>query len=292
MWSMSSSSIVRPRILFENSHVIAINKHAGHSFHGGGQPYTTKGYFQCMKEILMDEHFHDARGVDLYPVHRLDSMTSGAMLIAKSKTAAREFQERFEGRTDDGIHKYYIALSDRKPRQKMGTISGDLLKSRRGSYKLSRSTSNPSITRFISQKITTAQNASIEKLEECDEEGYGATWRRLYLFLVKPVTGKTHQIRVALKSIGSPVLGDVRYSFKSEASKEERGYLHCAAIRCTIGGERVEVMCHPFDDGGYFQCSRECRSVIVDEWFSEANTAPGSLWFQDISLLSSSLKTS
>lgn len=253
---------LRPRILFENQHVIAINKHAGQTFHGS--PGTT-GYFQQMKEILMNDHF-DCE-VDLYPVHRLDSMTSGVLLMAKSKDIAREFQQRFsEGR---GIHKYYVALSDRKPRKKMGTVSGPLVKARRGSYKLTREgDGNPSVTKFISKKVTVGGE-------------------NVYMFLVKPITGKTHQIRVAMKSLGSPILGDVRYANSSRASCETRGYLHCAAIRCIVGGDRIEILSNPRDDGGYFQ-SEECNMIFSEEWFSSANTQD--MWFPDISLLSSSLE--
>lgn len=259
---------LRPRILFENQHVIAINKHAGQSFHGS--PGTT-GYFQKMKNILMDDHFRSVSGVDLCPAHRLDAITSGVLLFAKSKDSARELQELFS--QDGCVHKYYVALSNRKPRKKMGTISGTMVKARRGSYKLTRDLGhNPSVTRFISKKITV-----------CGELGK----HPLYMFLLKPITGKTHQIRVAMKSLGSPVLGDERYGMKADASCEERAYLHCAAIRCVVQGERIEIISDPFEDGGYFQ-SDEFTHVFADEWFSPANTQ--NRWFPELSLLSSSLE--
>lgn len=262
--------MLRPRILFENKHVIAINKHAGQSFHSGGhQSLPIKGYFQQMKEMLMDDHFANTRGVDLYPVHRLDSITSGVLLLAKSKDAAREFQEIFAG---GGIDKYYVALSDRKPRKKMGHISGDIVKGRRGSYKLTRTMVNPSTTRFVSKKVTLGQDYE----------------KTMHAFLVKPITGKTHQIRVALKSLGSPVLGDCRYGRTSDACMEKRGYLHCAAIRCTICGEHMEIVCNPFQDGGYFESCEAFKTVFSHEWFSAANTHPHSLWFPELSLVSSS----
>ena len=263
-------STLRPRILFENQHVIAINKHAGQSFHGG--PHI-KGYFQHMKEILMDEHFYDESGIDLYPVHRLDAITSGVLLMAKNKASAREFQELFAAGTH--IHKYYVALSDRKPRKKMGTISGDVVKGRRGSYKLTQSRDSPSVTKFVSKKII-LQDGSPEDMKS------------LYFFLVKPITGKTHQIRVAMKSLGSPILGDGRYGCASQASHQERGHLHCAAIRCTIAGDSIEIICNPCEDGGYFQ-STECSTIFTDEWFSPENTQRQHLWFPKLSLLSSSL---
>lgn len=61
------------------------------------------------------------------------------------------------------------------------------------------------------------------------------------LFLVKPETGRTHQIRVALKSNSAPILGDMLYANKDEAKTEERTYLHAAAIRVMLGTDVLQV---------------------------------------------------
>jgi tRNA pseudouridine32 synthase/23S rRNA pseudouridine746 synthase len=81
-------------------------------------------------------------------------------------------------------------------------------KGRNGSWLLTRTHTNPAVTQFLSCALETEQKEA----------------KRLYL--IKPKTGKTHQIRVALKSIGCPILGDIRY--KGAAS--DRCYLHAIAL--------------------------------------------------------------
>lgn len=123
---------------------------------------------------------------ELYPVHRLDKVTSGLLLCACHTQAASELSQLFQHRR---VEKYYFAISDKKPKKKQGAIIGDMDKSRRGSWKLLPTRNNPAITQFFS---------------------YGMGNQRR-LFILKPSTGKTHQLRVALKSIGAPICGDQRY---------------------------------------------------------------------------------
>ncbi|MBD3754365.1 MAG: TIGR01621 family pseudouridine synthase [Gammaproteobacteria bacterium] len=156
----------------------------------------------------------------LFPVHRLDKMTSGLLLLATNKQAAQEFQRLFESQQ---IEKYYVALSAQKPKKKQGWIKGDMLPARRGSWKLSPTTDNPAVTRFISVSL---------------EPG----WR---LFLLKPLTGRTHQLRVALKSLGAPICGDRRYAALEEARHEDRGYLHAYALRFDWHGQMHHIVQPP-----------------------------------------------
>jgi len=128
----------------------------------------------------------DLQLLNIFPVHRLDKVTSGLLLCAKNKAAASELSQLFQGRK---VEKYYLAVSDKKPKKKQGLISGDMEKARRGSWKLCHSNHNPAVTQFFSAALTCGQR----------------------LFLLKPSTGKTHQLRVALKSIGSPISGDRLY---------------------------------------------------------------------------------
>ena len=125
-------------------------------------------------------------GLTLYPVHRLDKMTSGLVLLARTPEANRALSMAFAARE---VSKQYLALSDRKPKKKQGWVKGDMQKGRGGSWMLARSLDNPAISWFDSVPV---------------REG-------LRLYRIKPQTGKTHQIRVALKSIGAPILGDERY---------------------------------------------------------------------------------
>jgi tRNA pseudouridine32 synthase/23S rRNA pseudouridine746 synthase len=168
--------------------------------------------FHSEEEAGLVVRAEEMLGCKLYPVHRLDKMTSGLVILAKSSETAAIFNELFSERK---IEKYYLAVSLRKPKKKQGWVKGDMLQARRGSWKLATTMENPAITRFIS--------ASLRPHER--------------LFLVKPFTGKTHQIRVALKAVGAPIAGDVRYANADEARKEDRGYLHAYALRFDLDGE-------------------------------------------------------
>ncbi|MFC4160945.1 TIGR01621 family pseudouridine synthase [Chitinimonas lacunae] len=158
-----------------------------------------------------------ASGLDgLHPVHRLDRLTSGLWLLARHPSAAAELGRLFAERR---IHKTYLALSDHKPLKKQGLISGDMEKGRNGCWRLSRERSDPAITRFRSQTVRPG----------------------LRLFLLEPHTGRTHQLRVALKSLGAPIIGDERYG----GSPADRGYLHAWRLEFDWQGEAIRLECPP-----------------------------------------------
>ena len=253
------------RILYENAHVVAVNKTTQmtsfHSLHQGH-----KGYFQTIKEFLKDQG-DENKAVDYYPVHRLDAMTTGVLLLAKSRTAAQEMGLAF---SESRVDKYYVAISDRKPSKKQGTIKGDLQKARRGSYKLLRQCDNPSVTKF----------SSVPLLHDKEHPGARA-------FVIKPITGKTHQIRVAMKAIGSPIAGDARYGKSMEAVHSDRGYLHCAAMKIALFDETIEIVCPP-DEGARFLHDEFCS--LFDAWFPKSLVAAKEeRWFAGHPLLESRL---
>lgn len=140
-------------------------------------------------------------GIKLFAVHRLDTPTSGLLILAKSTAAAKQFTELF---TAHKVQKYYLALAKGKPKKKQGWVIGDMAKSRRSMFKLLRTKENPAITQFFSVSV-----------------GDG-----LRLYLLKPHSGKTHQLRVALASLGVPILGDELYG----GAVADRCYLHAYCL--------------------------------------------------------------
>ncbi len=140
-------------------------------------------------------------GIKLYSVHRLDTLTSGLIILAKSSAAAAEFTRMFSAHL---VQKYYLALAKGKPKKKQGWVIGDMAKSRRSMHKLLRTTENPAITQFFSHSIAEGER----------------------VYLLKPHSGKTHQLRVALASIGVPILGDTLYG----GAEADRGYLHAYSL--------------------------------------------------------------
>ncbi|PHR56387.1 MAG: TIGR01621 family pseudouridine synthase [Arcobacter sp.] len=194
-------------VIFENDEFIVFNKPAGLSFHSeDGEGFVVKAEKQM--------------GLKLYSVHRLDKMTSGLLMLAKSSASANKITKLFETRE---IQKFYLAISTRKPKKKQGWIKGDMGSARRGSYMFLKTNDNPAITQFISTSLRTHER----------------------FFLIKPHTGKTHQIRVALKSIGSAIAGDMRYAAVNDAKNEERGYLHAYALKFVLDEKEFSFINKP-----------------------------------------------
>lgn len=177
-----------------NDQFVVINKMPGISFHTENE---VLGIVERVKaELGFDE---------LYPVHRLDKITSGLLVLARTPEVNSKISKLFRERE---VEKYYLAISDRKPSKKQGMIKGDMVRSRRSTWKLTKTLDNPAITQFFSTSLEPGKR----------------------LFIVRPKTGKTHQIRVALNSIGAPVLGDPLYNTDS-TKNTSRGYLHAYAIK-------------------------------------------------------------
>lgn len=177
------------RILADEADFIVIYKSANVHFHSQDG---TAGVVAKLEQDLQ---------IKLFAVHRLDTPTSGLLLLAKNADAARQLTELFSAHK---VQKYYLALAKGKPKKKQGWVIGDMAKSRRSMFKLLRTKENPAITQFFSASV-----------------GEG-----LRLYLLKPHSGKTHQLRVALASLGVPILGDELYG----SDVADRCYLHAFCL--------------------------------------------------------------
>ncbi|MBW3694697.1 TIGR01621 family pseudouridine synthase [Vibrio sp. T187] len=193
-------------ILFNHPDFLVINKHPGISVHKDDGD-----------TMLLQEVAKVSGDPKLYLIHRLDKMTSGILLLSRHQQAASILSKLFAERE---VEKYYLAIGCKKPKKKQGLISGDMERSRRSSWKLLNSTNNPAVTQFMSLASEPGER----------------------LLLCKPYTGRTHQIRVAMKSIGSAIVGDPIYNASSQS---DRGYLHAFAIRFRHNDEQFEFVCDP-----------------------------------------------
>ena len=194
-------------IVYQTDDFIIIYKPCGLSVH------------KDQSEIGLTTLLAEQLGVpQVWLVHRLDKVTSGLLILALNAESAAEFFRLF---SEHHIQKTYLALSNQKPKKKQGLIVGDMQKARNGAWKLCQSKENPAITRF--------ESVSCEP--------------NLRLFILKPQTGKTHQLRVAMKSLGSPILGDALYGKKTE--KIDRTYLHAARLQFEFKGQAFDVFIPP-----------------------------------------------
>ena len=194
-------------IIYQTDDFIIIYKPCGLSVH------------KDQSEIGLTTLLAEQLGVpQVWLVHRLDKVTSGLLILALNAKSAAEFFRLF---SEHRIQKTYLALSNQKPKKKQGLIVGDMQKARNGAWKLCQSKENPAITRF--------ESVSCEP--------------NLRLFILKPQTGKTHQLRVAMKSLGSPILGDTLYGKNTE--NIDRTYLHAARLQFEFKGQSFDVFSPP-----------------------------------------------
>jgi 23S rRNA (cytosine1962-C5)-methyltransferase len=181
-------------ILFEDEHLLAINKPAGMNTHSPG-PFAGEGIYEWLKN-------REPRWANLAIIHRLDKETSGVMLFGKSTLANRSLTTQFSERK---VSKKYLLLTDRKIPFENLKVESALV--RAGEKYLSRpnhSGGERAETRFRKLKVTS-----------------GRTFLE-----AEPLTGKTHQIRVHAAASGFPILGDILYG----GMAAERVFLHAAEI--------------------------------------------------------------
>ena len=175
-------------------------------------------------------------GADLKLAHRLDDGTSGCLVLAKGRRAAAAIGDAFAGKR---VGKVYVGLTASRPSKKKGVIVGDMVRSRRAQWRLTRDCGPTAACTWLSRSVGLGP-------------GEGDPAARL--IVARPLTGKTHQIRVAAKSIGAPLLGDGLYG----GGKADRRYLHAAAIRIPDVGLDARA---PPDSGAAFLSRR-----FADAW--------------------------
>jgi len=213
------------RVLYEDQHLVAIDKpagmvvHAGAGVHSGTLVNALLGRFESLSAL----------GGDLRPgiVHRLDRFTSGVILVAKNDAAHRALAALFAGRR---VEKTYLALVHGEVQADRGRIEKPIAR-------------DPRHRTRMTARLGRGRAAWTEY----------HVLRRLtgFTFLeVRIGTGRTHQIRVHLSSIGHPVAGDRLYGAPAKDSAKgeglparERFFLHAHRIRFEhpFTGEPVEI---------------------------------------------------
>lgn len=208
-------------VVFEDDDLAVINKPAGMMVHAGaGATEDDRNRGTLVNALLHRFRALSGVGGEMRPgiVHRLDKETSGLIIVAKNDEAHRRLAKQFSGRR---VKKRYIALVHGWPKQDRGTItasiSRDLL--RRTRMTTRRASGREAITHYKVQKKIESQYGKFSFLE------------------VQIDTGRTHQIRVHLSSLGHPVVGDTLYGAPEEIKSRTgkiglaRNFLHAAAIQ-------------------------------------------------------------
>lgn len=177
-------------VIFEDKHLIVLNKAAGMVVHPG----TNTGE-DTMVHALLSHCAGELSGIGGVErpgiVHRLDKETSGLLVVAKNDAAHRALSDQFASRT---LTKEYIALVSGVPKAGSGTIDSAI--SRHPVHR---------------HRMTVGEGGRPSRTDWTVEKKFGGL---AALVRCRIHTGRTHQIRVHLKSIGHPLLGDPTYGWK------------------------------------------------------------------------------
>ncbi len=187
---------VPPLFLFEDDHLLVINKPPGINTHAAS-PHSSDGIYDWLRNRSPD---HATLSIH----QRLDQETSGVLLFGKTREANQSLAKQFEERT---VQKTYLLLTDRDPGQLPRKVRSNIFKAGGNDFQ-------------SSSQITRGQNAETEfTLVEQTSLGW--------LIEARPLTGRTHQIRIHARDSGFPILGDSLY----EGTLHSRLCLHAHKLR-------------------------------------------------------------
>jgi 23S rRNA pseudouridine955/2504/2580 synthase len=212
-------------ILYEDAALLVVNKPAGMAVHPGDHKSTEASLIELVQDYCA---MGKKSSLTFRPslAHRIDRDTSGIVVIAKTKPALDKITKAFR---DRAVSKKYLAVTVGAPAEMSG---------------------------IIETRLSRADSAAGAKMRT-DEDGQSARTRyrvlahpiheRYALVECKPETGRMHQIRAHLASVGCPIVGDTRYGEAGENGYAKRSYgiarhmLHAAEISFTHPVKHIPV---------------------------------------------------
>ena len=191
-------------VLFEDNHLIIINKKSGDIIQGdktGDKPLSE------IVKIYIKKKYNKPGNVYLGTIHRIDRPTSGIIIFAKTSKALSRMNEKFR---NNEITKTYWAIVKNMLPKKTDILENILLKDQKKNKSF--------ITKKENGKNAKLRYKLIKKLDN------------YYHYEVQPETGRHHQIRVQLAHAGSPIKGDLKYGAK-RSNKDASINLHARKIK-------------------------------------------------------------
>ncbi|MBI2055215.1 MAG: RluA family pseudouridine synthase [Candidatus Sungbacteria bacterium] len=228
--------MTEPQIIYQNPDLIVVSKPAGMPVH---EAKHSTDYSLCdwlLTKFPEIKNVGDARANENIPyrpgiVHRLDKQTSGVMVVARTQESFLRLKEIFKSRE---IEKVYTALVCGKLKEKSGIIQ----------KAIGRIVSSPTKMGIPSSrgKLRLIKEATTKYKVLKEFAGPPTGEASTSLLEVRPKTGRMHQIRVHLASIGHPVAGDTVYGGKNVCLKDlGRYFLHASSLSFSFrGGERLK----------------------------------------------------
>ncbi len=239
-------------IIYEDSVMMVVNKPAGLVVHPAPsvKEATLVDWLVSKGISLSTISGEERHGI----VHRIDKDTTGALVIAKTNEAHLKLSEQLR---DKSMGRYYLALIDH-PLKQSGVVERPIGRNRKNRLRMD-----------VVPDAKEAKSAFF-KLAECDTN--------VELIAVKLFTGRTHQIRVHLNSLGRHILGDVLYGFKSKKDTINRVLLHAYKLYLIhpITGKRVEFVAPIFPDMRDFiyrkfnqgEIDEKINPTVIDSYFT------------------------
>jgi 23S rRNA pseudouridine1911/1915/1917 synthase len=176
-------------VLFEDNHIIGINKRAGDIVQ---QDTTGDESLEDKVKKYIAEKYEKENGAFLGVVHRLDRPVSGVIIFAKTSKALDRLNKLFKNRE---MHKTYYAVVKNRPYPEAGTLVQWLVKD-----------PQKNVSRAYDHEVRGGLRSELSFQLVGERDGY-------YLIKVDPITGRPHQIRVQLSTLGSPIVGDNKYGY-------------------------------------------------------------------------------
>lgn len=215
--------MAEPVILHEDKNILILDKPAGLAVH---RATTEKTPSKTLASWLL-EHYPDLARVGEDPdrpgiVHRLDKDTSGVMVVARTQTAFTKLKRAFKER---GITKQYVVLVEGNPTWDHKTVELAIRRTGSGTF----GARHPKDVATLPSDEQAQYRTAVTDFTTIKRFG------KYSLLEARPKTGRTHQIRVHLKAIGLPVVGDALYAPKKMVSEVRamgfnRHFLHAQTL--------------------------------------------------------------
>jgi 23S rRNA pseudouridine1911/1915/1917 synthase len=194
------------RIIFEDNHLLVINKDAGVLVQGdktGDTPLSD------LAKAYVKEKYQKPGEVFMGVIHRIDRPVSGLVLMARTSKALERMNEQFKNRE---IKKKYLAVVRNRPPANAGNLVHWLIK-------------NPetNVTKAYEKEVPNSMRSELNYKLIGELDGF-------YLLDVNPITGRPHQIRVQLASMNCPIVGDNKYGYP-RGNKDKSICLHAHQVK-------------------------------------------------------------
>ena len=194
------------RIIFEDNHLLVINKDAGVLVQGdktGDTPLSD------LAKAYVKEKYQKPGEVFMGVIHRIDRPVSGLVLMARTSKALERMNEQFKNRA---IEKKYLAVVRNRPPANAGNLVHWLIK-------------NPetNVTKAYEKEVPNSMRSELNYKLIGELDGF-------YLLDVNPITGRPHQIRVQLASMNCPIVGDNKYGYP-RGNKDKSICLHAHQVK-------------------------------------------------------------